>query len=283
MAAFNSVTIVGVGLLGGSLGLALKHHHWAGHIRGVGHREATLEEAQSLGAIDDYTTDIRQAADADLVVICTPAGAVPGYLDIIRSLCKPPTVVTDVASTKGLICRHAARTWTPPRRFIGSHPMAGSEKWGPGHATQNLYHSTVTFVESAPDLDPEARKIIVDLWTRLGSHVVDVEADTHDACVACTSHLPHIAAAALAQISGSIDRVKPFVGNGWRDSTRIAEGRPEIWRDICLTNRDAIVGGLNTYIDILQRVKLAVENGDADALNRYFEEGLEGRWRSLKP
>ena len=95
--------------------------------------------------------------------------------------------------------------------------------------------------------------------------------------------MPHIAAAALAQISGSIDRVKPFVGNGWRDSTRIAEGRPEIWRDICLTNRDAIVGGLNTYIDILQRVKLAVENGDADALNRYFEEGLEGRWRSLKP
>ena len=283
MTAFNSVTIVGAGLLGASLGLALKQHHWARHVRGVGHREATLEEAQSLGAIDDYTMDIRQAADADLIVLCTPAAVVTHYLDVLRPLCGPTTVLTDVASSKEVICAHARATWPHPRRFVGSHPMAGSEKWGPAHASPNLYHTSVTFVEEAPDLDPEARRVVVDLWMRLGAHVADVDPHEHDVRVACTSHLPHIAAAALAQLSGSIEHVRPFVGNGWRDATRIAEGRPEVWRDICLTNRTSIVGCLKQYIHTLQEVQKAIEEGNVEALNRYFESGLEFRRRSLEP
>lgn len=283
MAGFQSVTIVGTGLLGASIGLALKHHHWARHVRGVGHREATLEEAQSLGAIDDYTTDIQQAANADLIILCTPAAAVTSYLELLRPICPPATILTDVASTKSLICTHAHATWPHPRRFIGSHPMAGSEKWGPAHASPNLYHGSVTFLEQGPDLDPDARRVLVELWTRLGTHVVDVDPLEHDLRVACTSHLPHIAAAALAQLSGSIDHVRPFIGNGWRDATRIAEGRPEVWRDICLTNREPIGRCLEHYISALQEVKKAVDAGDEAALARYFESGLENRRRSLEP
>lgn len=283
MAVFQSVTIVGAGLLGASVGLALKHHHWARHVRGVGHREATLEEAQSLGAIDDYTTDIRQAADAELIVLCTPAAAVIPYLDALRPICPANAVVTDVASTKEAICSHARATWPHPRRFVGSHPMAGSEKWGPGHASQNLYHTSVTFVETADDLDLDARNVVVELWNRLGAHVVDVDPHEHDVRVACTSHLPHIAAAALAQMSGSIEHVRPFVGNGWRDATRIAEGRPEVWRDICLTNRVPIGTCLAAYIETLQEVQKAIAAGDAAALAQYFESGLDMRRKSLEP
>jgi prephenate dehydrogenase len=282
--AFGKVTIVGVGLLGGSLGLALKHYRLAAHVHGVGHREATLEQAQALGAIDDYALTLDEdAAAADLIVLCTPAAAVPDYLDTLRPICPPAAIVTDVASTKGLICGYARDTWPHPRRFIGSHPMAGSEKWGPEHAVHNLYHSSVTFVEQGLDLDPAARDAIVGLWTRLGAHVVDVDPTEHDVRVACTSHLPHITAAALAGMTGSVEQVRPFIGGGWRDVTRIADGRPEIWRDICLTNAPAISECLDVLLKDLQQVREAVEARDAEKLMAFFRAGQEGRWRALGP
>lgn len=279
---FDTVTIVGVGLLGGSLGLGLKRKCGAKSIRGVGRREESLNKALAVGSIDEAFTNIDEAVEgADLVVLCTPAALVPAFLDIIQPLCSPTCVITDVASTKASICRHAADTWDSPRRFIGSHPMAGSEKFGPEHGDAHLYEGAVTFVEEGDGLDPEAVDCVSKLWRLLGSETVRIVPEVHDVLAARTSHVPHIVAAALAQITDSGDDLRAFVGRGFRDTTRIAEGRPEIWRDICLTNGEAIGGGLAEIIDKLRQATEAINTGDGDRLDRFFQDGLSARRKVL--
>jgi len=279
---FDTVTVVGVGLLGGSLGLGLKKRGEAKTIRGVGRREESLNKALAGGSIDEAFTEIDAAVDgADLVVLCTPAALVPTFLDSIRPLCRSSCVITDVASTKASICRHAADTWDAPRRFVGSHPMAGSEKFGPEHGDANLYEGAITFIEDADGLDPEAVERVTQLWQLLGSETVRITPEVHDTLAARTSHVPHIVAAALAQLTDTGDDLRAFVGQGFRDTTRIAEGRPEIWRDICLTNSEAIGGSLAEIIDKLQQATEAINTGDGDRLDRFFQDGLSARRKIL--
>ena len=279
---FDIVTIVGTGLLGGSLGLALKKRGLVSTIRGVGRNESTLEQAKSVGAIDESYLDIKDAAiGANLIVLCTPAGNVTDYMDKIRPLIAKDVVVTDVASTKAEICAHTCRAWSEPYRFIGSHPMAGSEKYGPEHADADLYEGAVTFVEKLDEHDESAHETIVGLWESVGSKVVKIDPEVHDALVARTSHLPHIMAAAVAGLLGGVNDSGPFIGGGFKDTTRIAEGRPELWRDICLTNASAIKEGLDEMVDQLKAVSEAIESGDGDRLDRFFEKGREARRRAL--
>lgn len=278
----STVTIVGVGLLGGSLGLALKQRDLVDVVRGVGHRPSTLDTALSIGAIDDAYMDLREACiGADLIVLCTPAALVPQFLDEIRPVCAKNTVVTDVASTKATICEHARNTWSHPLRFIGSHPMAGSEKYGPEHSDPDLYEDAVTFVERSEDADPEAELVVIELWKSVGSSVVGVSPEAHDRLVARTSHVPHIMSSALAQLADVGGEIRPFVGNGFRDVTRVAEGRPEIWRDICLTNGTAISDGLEQIIAKLRKVMEAISEDDSEALDGFFGDGQEARRRVL--
>lgn len=280
---FDIVTVVGVGLLGGSLGLGLKKRGGAKTVRGVGRREESLNKALAGGSIDEAFTQIEPAVDqADLVVLCTPAAMVPDFLDTIRPLCGPSCVVTDVASTKASICSHAADTWDAPRRFVGSHPMAGSEKYGPEHGDADLYEGAIAFVEQGEGLDPEAVDRVTELWESLGSETVRIAPALHDTLAARTSHVPHIVAAALAQLTDTGDDLRAFVGQGFRDTTRIAEGRPEIWRDICLTNANAIGQGLDEIIEKLQQATDAINTGDCDRLDRYFQDGLQARKKILK-
>ncbi|MFP6582432.1 MAG: prephenate dehydrogenase/arogenate dehydrogenase family protein [Candidatus Hydrogenedentota bacterium] len=275
---FQTVTLIGVGLLGGSLGLALKERGLAGTVRGVGRRQSSLDTALEMGAIDEGMLSLKEGVvGADLVVICTPANAVTDTLDVIRSLCGKDTVVTDVASTKAVICKHAHERWSAPYSFIGSHPMAGSEKFGPEHARADLYDGAITLVEAPDNHLPEAHAAVVQLWESVGSKVIRIDPAHHDECVARTSHIPHVVAAALAQYIQDPEEVQPFIGNGFRDTTRVAEGRPELWRDICLTNPDAITQGVRTLIDELVHVSEAIENGDADALDDFFENGVQAR------
>lgn len=278
--SFDTVTIVGVGLLGASLGLALKQRNLARTIRGVGHRQETLDKAKALGAIDEATTDVLQASiGADLIVLCTPAAVVPDHLDIIRTVCGKDTVVTDVASTKGQICGHVRERWHNPYRFIGSHPMAGSEKFGPEHASADLYQDTVCFVEKRDEHAEDAHQTVIDLWQSLGADTVEIDPGAHDAIVARTSHAPHIVASALSQLTANLSDIGPFIGKGFRDATRIAEGRPEIWRDICLTNSAAIEESLGDMLELLGSVRESVASGDEDALQQFFERGREAKQR----
>ncbi len=276
--SFGTVTLIGVGLLGGSIGLALKERGLATRIRGVGHRQSSLDTALDLGAIDEAYLDVAEAMpDTDLVIIATPAALVLTYLDTILPLCGPDTLVTDVASTKGEIAVHASATWPTPRRFVGAHPMAGSEKFGPEHATADLYEGAVTFLEQSEDVDPQARERLKVFWESLGCEVVDVKPMVHDALVARTSHVPHITASALSLCADLQEDMTPFVGGGFRDATRIAEGRAEIWRDIALTNAVAIRAGLGDVIAELLGVVEMLDGEDGDALDAFFTKGAEAR------
>lgn len=275
---FNRAVIVGAGLLGASLGLALKQRGLAGRVAGVGRRESSLNTAIDSGAIDEAHFSLEPAmAGADLVVLCTPAAKVVDFLDEVRELVSTKTIVTDVASTKGALCARARATWPTPRRFIGSHPMAGSEKYGPEHGRPDFYVGSVCLVERGPGLDESARARVVGLWEGVGARVIGVDPAEHDLLLARTSHLPHVAASALAMVAIRQGNIHDVIGNGFRDTTRIAAGRPELWAEICLTNREALLNSLDELTAEFTAFKAALESQDGAALERFFEEGRDAR------
>ncbi len=276
---FQRVAIVGVGLLGASLGLALKARGLVKTVAGAGRRRETLEKALALGAIDLVADSPEEAADgADLAVIATPAAAVLSAMDALRGLAESGSlVVTDVASTKAVICAHAVRTWKAPRQFVGSHPMAGSEKSGPEYGTADLYEGAVCLIEDSPGTDPEAVQLVRRLWGSVGARLVALDPESHDRMLARTSHLPHVAAAALAALAAEVGARREVIGRGFLDSTRIADGPPEVWRDICLTNREAVLESVAGLKGRLERFEALLRAGDGHGLEAYFEEGRRGR------
>jgi prephenate dehydrogenase len=279
----DRVAIVGVGLLGASLGLALKARGLATRVTGVGRRKVSLDTALALGAIDATAPDVAAAAaEADLLVVATPAALVTSVLDEVRRAGNSRLVVTDVASTKAAICGHAEATWAAPRRFVGSHPMAGGEKFGPENGRPDLYEDTVCLVEESPGLDPEAHAVVCGLWESVGARVVSVKPEDHDPILARTSHLPHVVASAVAALAGESGASQLFVGNGFRDLTRIADSRPEVWRDICLTNRTALLQSLAGLDARLHELADILAAGDAERLDAFFEQGREGRRKVLE-
>jgi prephenate dehydrogenase len=282
-AHYKQVTIVGVGLLGGSLGLALKLAGLAERVRGVGHRQSSLDTARDCGAVDETYLNVSDAlAGTDLVVLCTPAAMVPHLLDTIRDKCHPDALVTDVASTKAAICEHAEQTWPKPLRFVGSHPMAGSEKFGAENAYASLYEGSSVLVTPTTHSDANYVARTKTLWESVGANVVEMAPDLHDRLVANTSHVPHIVAACLAELAANSGGAKAVIGNGFRDMTRIAAGRSEIWRDICMTNPQAISTGLNELRKLLDEVRGMIDTGDAAALERFFTEAHKARDRAMR-
>lgn len=280
---FQSTAIIGTGLLGASLGLALKQRGLTETVHGVGRRQSSLDIALERGAIDHGHLEVADAiGDANLIVVCTPAGSVPGMLDLVRETAQPDAIVTDVTSTKQEICDHAERTWPTPRRFIGSHPMAGSENFGPEHATADLYEDRYVLVESGSGLDTKALDSVCTMWAAVGAQVKLVDPVEHDQLLARTSHVPHIAASAIALLVEQTEIIRPFAGGGFRDITRVAAGRPELWRDICLTNAKSVSSTLDELISALQQFKDAVTQEDADGLDRLFEDGRQARLNIFK-
>jgi len=275
---FGTVAVLGVGLLGGSVGLGLRSRGMVERVRGVGHRRSSLEAALEVGAIDEAYLDIPQAVkDADLIVVCTPAAVIPEMLDVVREHCRSEATVTDVASTKAVICAHVDATWPKPFHFIGSHPMAGSEKFGPEYADPNLFEASTTIVVRRDKQDPKAFARVCALWRGLGSRIVELAAEKHDAVLAVTSHIPHIVASCLAQMACETGDVKDVVGSGFRDMTRIAAGRAEVWRDICLTNRPGILDGLELLSECIERTRRLVDEGAGKGLAQFFEAGKAAR------
>lgn len=279
---FERVAIIGVGLLGGSLGLALKTSGLAQTIRGVGRNTESLNTAKESGAIDECSLDLVDGVrDADLVVICTPAANVPHTMDAIRDACAPHAIVTDVASTKAAICAHAEATWQKPLRFIGSHPMAGSEKYGPENAYATLFSGSTVLVCTNGEVDQDALETIRTLWGNLGATVVNMNPELHDSLVARTSHIPHILASCVAELAAAAGDVRPVVGSGFRDITRVAAGRSELWRDICLTNREAIVDGLKDLSKRIDEVCDLIAADDGESLDRFFQSAQHARSKAI--
>ncbi len=272
------MTIIGVGLLGASLGLALKKRGMVQQVTGVGRRKESLDVALERGAIDNATLDVETGvAQADAVAIATPAGLVAPMLDATLAAAPNDVVLFDVASTKQAICSHAQQACPQPRRFVGCHPMAGGEKFGPAHGNADFYVDSVCLVEQDTAIDATVRDFVCALWRSVGARVVDVDATAHDAILARTSHVPHVVAAALTRLAADHGVTAPFIGKGFRDTTRIAASRPEIWRDICRENHTAVIAALAAFRNDIEAFEALLKADDAAGIEAFFEAGATAR------
>ncbi len=273
----ETLTIVGVGLIGGSVGLAAKARGVARRVIGVGRDERTLARAASAGAIDSFTKNLADGASAaDLVVVCTPVDRVAADVLTAAAAAPPRSVVTDAGSTKGNIVR-ALNGKMPAKAapFVGSHPLAGSEKKGAAHARADLFADRLVVVTPTAETDLEAAAVVDLFWQSLGARVVRMDPFEHDEAVAVTSHLPHAAASGLAAITpvGWL----ALTAGGFRDATRIAAADPELWAAIFEANREAVLAAADRFAGRMAEFRRALEAGDRAGLIRWLADGKKVR------
>jgi prephenate dehydrogenase len=279
---WRKAAILGVGLLGGSLGMALRRRGLAGEVAGFVRRVETACEAVSVGAVDHAGTSLEKAVrGADLVVLCTPVAQMASLaLDVVPFL-DAGARVTDVGSVKASVVAAAERVVREAGAcFVGSHPMAGSEKTGVLSAREDLFCGAVTVVTPTPETAEEAVRTVVGLWESVGSRVMTMSAERHDELVARSSHLPHVLASALAAYV--LDPRHPsgqaqLCASGFRDTTRVASGSAEMWRDIALANRDSILAALDGFGAVLSGLRAAIEAGDALAIEDFLRVSARRR------
>lgn len=272
----EAVAVVGVGLIGGSIAAALKRSGFAGPVIGVGRNARRLELARARGLIDSVAADLCEAApQADLFVFCTPVDRIVSGVLECAPHCRPGTLLTDAGSVKGAICRELAGRLPPGVTFIGSHPLAGSEKNGFEHAQAHLFEQRVCVV--TPDAATPADQLerLTAFWRRLGLTVLQRPAEDHDRILAETSHLPHLVAAALAATLGEENR--PLAATGFRDTTRIAAGDPELWAAILLANADAVLAAAERFGRSLTEFHDALTRRDAPALKNLLTHAKTNR------
>jgi prephenate dehydrogenase len=281
---FNRIAIVGIGLLGGSLGIALRARKLCNEITGVVRNDQTLVEAQRIEAIDHGTLEARGAiAQADLVVLCTPVSHIVEKLPELISAARPGTIFTDVGSTKSNIVRIGEQAASLNGcHFVGSHPMAGSEKSGVRHARESLYSDSTCFVTKSGATDMSAFIKVCKLWSGIGARVVVCRPERHDRLVAAVSHLPHILSVALVRaVSGfgeDKNLIKGIIGNGFRDMTRIAEGNSKMWQDIFTDNCPELSRARTEFDAALQELMAACgPAGSPESLGPLLEEASEYR------
>jgi prephenate dehydrogenase len=279
---FGKITIIGVGLLGGSIGLAVKRRKLARQTAGFVRRTASLKDCERAGAVDFATTDLLAAVwDADLVILCTPLAQMRSRVREMLPALKRGAIVTDVGSVKAsVVCELESLIQKSGAHFIGSHPMAGAEKTGVSAARADLFASTVCIVTPTQKTNPAALKKVERFWRAVGSRVLELKPEIHDALVSRSSHLPHVVAATLA--SHVLSPAQPrhqaaLCANGFRDTTRIASGSPEMWRDIALANRKNLGRSLDVFIGDLQKFQRLVKKGDATAITKFFETAKKRR------
>jgi len=274
--------LAGVGLLGGSLGLAARQRGLAGTVIGFVRREASVDECLKLGVVTDATIDPRRAAaGADLIVLCTPIAQMRDALTPMLPALKPGAIITDVGSVKGSVVQELESLVSAAGgHFIGSHPMAGAEKMGPVAARPDLFVNAVCVVTPTARSSSEAVGRIEQFWEDVGAQPIRMTPERHDDLVSRSSHLPHVVAAELANYVLSPAHPKEqamLCANGFRDTTRIASGSPEMWRDIALANRKNLAGVLGVFIEDLQEFKLALEMADRKAIEEFFEQARQRR------
>ncbi len=277
---FNTIAIVGVGLIGGSIGLAVKKKNLCDKIIGIGRNEISLKKALKRGAIDEVTLDKSEVKDADLVILATPVGSiVPLIKELIPHL-REETVITDVGSTKRKIMDEAEKILPQSVNFIGGHPLAGSEKSGVESASADLFEESICFLIPRKSTNAEqSLRNLKSFWRVLGATPIVIPAEVHDFLVAGISHLPHIVAVALvnslSDVSWGGKKITEFAGQGWRDTTRISRGSPEIWIDILFSNRDELLTFVGKFDKEWNRIKKSLKERDFQKLKRALEQASE--------
>jgi prephenate dehydrogenase len=281
---FSRVAIVGLGLIGGSIGLALRRAKAAQHVAGYDLGRGVSERARYVGAIDQaYDALADTVRGADLVVLATPVGAMHSLLHAIAPALTPGTVVTDVASTKAQVMRWANDLLPSSVSFVGGHPMTGKELSGVEAADPALFQGRIYCVTPPAQARPSALARVSSFVELLGARVRFMDAVEHDELVAGVSHLPFLASIALVQTvssDASWGEAAPLAAGGFRDMSRLAAGSPEMYRDICMTNSEAITHWLDTYILTLQQMRQQIAQHSRD-LGELFTTAQETRQRWL--
>lgn len=274
----QTLIIIGVGLIGGSLAAAVRERGLAKRIIGVGRNPEKLRGAIDRGWLDDATSNLEQAArDADLLIFCTPVDRIAAGVRDIAPACRCGTLITDAGSTKAEICQELASGMPMGVEFIGSHPLAGSEKSGYEHSDPNLFVNRACVITPVERSSESGLLRLTNFWSKLGSRVTTMSPEAHDRAVAETSHFPHLAASALAATLS--DEHQHLAARGFRDTTRIAGGDADLWTSILMCNAESICGSLEKFAGILNEYRTALQNRDAAKLTRLLELGRQIRER----
>jgi prephenate dehydrogenase len=273
MAEYDTVAIVGVGLIGGSIGLALRERKLARKIVGVGRRQTSLDAARKVGAIDHGVTNLADGvSEAQLLVVATPVDLIAERVIQAAAVAPTDALITDAGSTKESIVTMvdsglAGRRSGP--RFVGSHPLAGDHRTGPEHARADLFDGRTVVVTPTESTRTAAVTEISGFWQSLGATVTTMSPARHDAALAITSHLPHLAAVALAAATPS--ELLHLTAGGWRDTTRIAGGDPKLWQAILVANRTRVLEAIDLLDEMLGKVRETLDEGDYESLTSILE------------
>jgi prephenate dehydrogenase len=272
----GKVAIVGVGLIGGSIGMALRARRLASEVVGVGRGPFTLEQAVRLGAIDRGTTDLSEGvADTDIVVVCTPVSRIAEDVAWVADAAPSYVLVTDAGSSKRQIVEAVERQPRAATVFVGAHPLAGSERTGVQHASPDLFDGRVCVLTPTPRTRPERTQRATAFWTRLGCRVVELAPSDHDEILAATSHLPHALAGALALAVPP--EWLPLAAGAFRDGTRVAAADSALWTAIFRDNRGPLLKALSTFQECLDAFKFAVMTDDEEALRAWWDKAQRRR------
>ncbi|MDD5449572.1 MAG: prephenate dehydrogenase [Candidatus Omnitrophica bacterium] len=263
MRNFNKVTIIGVGLMGGSIGLALKKRRMAGEVTGVFRRASTLKKALKHKAVDKASETIEGGVkDADLIILATPVHSIPGLARESLKYAKKGAIITDIGSTKKWIVDSVDKMFGRSKKvfFVGSHPMAGSEHAGVEYAKKDLFKNSPCIVTSTPKTDKKALDKVVKFWRELGLSVAVMSPSEHDRSVSLISHLPHLVAFSLAGAVPVKDLA--YAAEGFKDTTRVAMSDPRLWTDIFLSNRKEIVKAGSCFEKYYKKIITAIAKGN---------------------
>jgi len=274
---FRKITIVGVGLLGGSIGLAARKFGVANEIAGFVRRKKTIADCEKFGATDFATTDLLAAvSNADLVILCTPLAQMLSLAEQFLPALKRGAIIIDVGSVKADVVRELESIITNAgAHFVGNHPMAGGEKTGVSAARADLFSNAVCVLTPTRKTNSAALKNLEQFWKSLGARVLKLPPEQHDLLVSRTSHLPHVVAATLANLvlnPANPKQQAALCATGFRDTTRIASGSPEMWRDIAISNRKNLAKSLDAFISELQKFQRTLKSADAKTISKFFEQ-----------
>ena len=273
--SWNTVAIVGVGMIGGSIGRGLLKRRLADRVVGIGRNPQRLRSAELASAVTETTTDLAAGvAQAELTIVCTPVATITDFVRTVSKHCPPDGLITDAGSTKQEIVQALERD-PPIPQFVGSHPLAGSEKAGVEHADADLLEDRLVIVTPSESTPDAARQRIHSLWTSLGAHVRDMSPADHDRAVAAISHVPHAVASVLA--AATPESFLSLAATGWLDTTRVASGDADLWRQILMQNQACVLNSLRDFEKVLASFTTALEQGDEEAILKLLTAGKQRR------
>ena len=278
----DNLSIIGVGLIGGSLARALRKAKLVGRVTGCNRSEKTLKKAVELDVIDDYYLNISEAVkDADVIIIGTPLSVSEKILPKLADSMSANTVLTDVGSVKGGIVNVAKEVLAEKfSNFVPGHPIAGTEKNGVEASFEDLFVNHRVILTPLKETSSKAHKLVTQMWKSVGAQVIDLDVKHHDEVLAATSHLPHMLAYALVDCLASMqesEEIFEYAAGGFADFTRIASSSPSMWHDICFSNREALIRTLEIFSSHIDNIKSAIEKSESDELLEIFRRAKEAR------